>query len=852
MPTFAASLQVALGTRYELRGQIASGGMARIFEAWDVKHSRAVAVKVGNDPHARAAFRSEVDIVSRLRHPAILPLYDSGEGDGFVYFIMPLVRSPTLGEVLEKEKRLEPEAALRILSDVAGALDCAHGHGVVHRDIKPGNILMESGRAVVTDFGIALTFGLVRSGEEDPSSNAGTVPYMSPEQLLDPGKVGPPSDIYALGCLACELLTGEQPFRAGSPAAAVALKLKGPSAAARSLRSIPGSVRKPILRALSAQSGERPPSAASLVEGIRRGFDRRTWWLRWGSLAASAVVVVALLLQTFFRGGGPTLDGGRVVVGPLVDRTANRRLTSLATSAVDHLTRSLQSANLLSVVPTETALGGARFVMRRMDEGALSDPIAALAEETGAGIVISGEILEDGGRVGVRVRITDATRGVLLSASEAIYVESESPQELTRLIRTVGSQVMGSLAVTLDDRLGESGRAATAPAFEAYRPFSEGLEQYLVGDYRQAIALFRVARDADSTFVAPTMYEALSHSNLGEFAAEDSLLASLVRADAHLTPFERRWLEYRRALLAGNRPAALLAIRSAAAEAPGSKAAYNLGVEAMEGRRLADAVEAFESLPVDRGPMRGFVNHLGALATAHHLLGDFREALDAAVEARRIFPDYLRPRMWEMGALAALGRVDQLRREVAVLATLQRDVTGWEPRDVLVGAAQELMAHGQPEVAREVWQDVVNAASRGNAVPSVRALLAEGEACLALGRLDDARGVAQRLARMDAAGVSGIDALAFRGRVAALAGDREGAERVVAALESMPGPYLFGIHHRGVAMVAAALGDRGRAVAYLRRGFAEGLPYGDWAHNHPAFAPLWDVSEYRAMMAPVR
>ena len=133
------------------------------------------------------------------------------------------------------------------------------------------------------------------------------------------------------------------------------------------------------------------------------------------------------------------------------------------------------------------------------------------------------------------------------------------------------------------------GRAATAPAFEAYRPFSEGLEQYLVRDYRQAIAFFQVARDADSTFVAATIYEALSHSNLGEFAAEDSLLSSLVRADARLTPFERRWLEYRRALLAGNRPAALLAMRSAAAEAPGSKAVYNLGVEAMEGRRLADA-----------------------------------------------------------------------------------------------------------------------------------------------------------------------------------------------------------------------------------------------------------------------
>ena len=123
------------------------------------------------------------------------------------------------------------------------------------------------------------------------------------------------------------------------------------------------------------------------------------------------------------------------------------------------------------------------------------------------------------------------------------------------------------------------------------------------------------------------------------------------------------------------------------------------------------------------------------------------------------------------------------------------------------------------------------AAPAGDAAPSVRALLAEGEACLALGRLD---------------------ALAFRGRVAALAGDREGAEGVVATLESMPGPYLFGIHHRGAAMVAATLGDRGRAVAYLRRGFAEGLPYGDWAHNRPAFAPLWEDSEYRAMMAPVR
>src|SRR5881392_992040 len=191
--------------------------MATVYLARDRKHGRPVAIKVLRGEIAGALgperFLREIEIAAGLTHPHILPLHDSGEADGFVYYVMPFVEGETLRDRLEHERQLPSEEALAITRDVAEALDHAHAHGVVHRDIKPENILFEAGHAVVSDFGIARAITAAAGGKLTETGIAiGTPGYMSPEQAMGSERVDGRSDLYSLACVLYEMLAGEPPF----------------------------------------------------------------------------------------------------------------------------------------------------------------------------------------------------------------------------------------------------------------------------------------------------------------------------------------------------------------------------------------------------------------------------------------------------------------------------------------------------------------------------------------------------------------------------------------------------------------------------------------------------------------
>jgi serine/threonine protein kinase len=217
-------LRAALADRYRIQRELGRGGMGTVFLAEDLKHHRRVAIKV-LEPGLAAAlgrerFLREIETVARLSHPHILPLHDSGEADGLLYYVMPYVEGESLQVRLSREKQLPLEDALKIAREVADALAYAHGHGVVHRDIKPGNILLQGGHAVVADFGLAR----VIASAVDPAaptgagtltaagSALGTPAYMSPEQAAGSKDVDGRSDLYSLGCVLYEMLTGQPPF----------------------------------------------------------------------------------------------------------------------------------------------------------------------------------------------------------------------------------------------------------------------------------------------------------------------------------------------------------------------------------------------------------------------------------------------------------------------------------------------------------------------------------------------------------------------------------------------------------------------------------------------------------------
>src|SRR6201747_2549075 len=220
-------LTAALSDRYLIERELGAGGMATVYLAHDLKHDRDVAIKVLH-PDLGAAlggerFLSEIRTTARLQHPHILPLLDSGSAEGLLYYVMPLVTGETLRARLEREKQLPVADAVRIAGEVADALAYAHELGVIHRDIKPENILLQGGHASVADFGIALA--VQQAGGQRMTQTGlslGTPQYMSPEQAMGEKSIDARSDLYALGAVTYEMLTGDPPFTGSSVQAIVA------------------------------------------------------------------------------------------------------------------------------------------------------------------------------------------------------------------------------------------------------------------------------------------------------------------------------------------------------------------------------------------------------------------------------------------------------------------------------------------------------------------------------------------------------------------------------------------------------------------------------------------------------
>src|SRR5947208_7428589 len=230
--------------------------MATVYLARDVKHRRQVAVKVLR-PELAAALRPgrflrEVEIAARLNHPHILALYDSGEADGLLFYVMPYVAGESLRHRLAREKQLPVEEALGITRQIASALGHAHAQNVIHRDLKPENILLHEGEAMVADFGIALAVSAA-AGERltETGLAVGTPEYMSPEQALSERQLDARSDIYSLGCVLYELLAGEPPYTGRTAQAVLAKRFADPVPAVRRLRpTIPASVEQALMKAL--------------------------------------------------------------------------------------------------------------------------------------------------------------------------------------------------------------------------------------------------------------------------------------------------------------------------------------------------------------------------------------------------------------------------------------------------------------------------------------------------------------------------------------------------------------------------------------------------------------------------
>jgi serine/threonine-protein kinase len=268
-------LASALADRYLIERQLGAGGMATVYLAHDVRHSRKVALKVLRPELAAILggerFLKEIQLTANLQHPHILPLHDSGEADGNVYYVMPYVEGESLRDRLVREKQLSVDEAIRITREVAGALDYAHRHGVVHRDIKPENILLHDGSALVADFGIALAASRSDGGTRmtETGMSLGTPFYMAPEQAMGEKEITPRADVYALGCVLYEMLAGEPPFTGPTAQAIIArVMTEAPRSLTLQRHTIPPHVEAAVRMALEKLPADRFASASQFAEAL--------------------------------------------------------------------------------------------------------------------------------------------------------------------------------------------------------------------------------------------------------------------------------------------------------------------------------------------------------------------------------------------------------------------------------------------------------------------------------------------------------------------------------------------------------------------------------------------------------
>jgi Tol biopolymer transport system component len=280
-------LSTALAGRYHVERELGQGGMALVYLAHDVRHDRKVALKVLRAELAAILgaerFLHEIKTTANLQHPHILPLHDSGEIDGVVYYVMPYVEGESLRDRLNREKQLSIEETLRIATEVASALDYAHRHGVVHRDIKPENILLHEGRALVADFGIALaasrTDGATRLTETGLS--LGTPAYMAPEQAMGERDVTPKADVYALGCVVYEMLVGQPPFIGPSAQAIIAAVLTDvPRGLVVQRHTVPPHVEAAVLKAVEKLPADRFAGAQEFADALHDATVGPAWTAR--------------------------------------------------------------------------------------------------------------------------------------------------------------------------------------------------------------------------------------------------------------------------------------------------------------------------------------------------------------------------------------------------------------------------------------------------------------------------------------------------------------------------------------------------------------------------------------------
>ena len=508
MTDIPARLAAALADRYRLERELGQGGMATVWLAHDLRHDRPVAVKVLRSDLAAALgrdrFLREIRTVAALTHPNILPLHDSGEAADTLFYVMPLATGESLRDRLARASQLPFDEALLVTREVAGALDYAHRQGVVHRDIKPENILLSEGHAVVADFGIAAVLGA--AGHDKLTSTGlavGTPAYMSPEQALG-APVDGRCDVYSLGCLLYEMLSGAPPFTGASVQAVVARHVSDPVPSLRTVRAtVPAGLERVVNKALAKAPADRFATAGEFAAALPQHVDllapepapelpaappiRR--WPRWVAGVGGALLLLVVALGAWLGTRG---DG----------RAAGIRFTSLAVQPFRNLTGDTAQAFLAEgatdqVVNSLVRLSALRVIDLR---GANPDVVPDLLRDNAVGAVLTGSVQRVGEAVRITVHLRSATGQALPGGGTYNGVMTDLLALQDQVARSVADSIQVSMTPEERTRLGAARREVSPAAYEAYARGRVFLGKVTGPDMRQSITYFNRAIAADSGY----------------------------------------------------------------------------------------------------------------------------------------------------------------------------------------------------------------------------------------------------------------------------------------------------------------------------------------------------------------
>ncbi|MGH9199968.1 MAG: protein kinase domain-containing protein [Vicinamibacterales bacterium] len=870
---------------YTIVSPLGAGGMGEVYKARDEKLDRFVALKIlhttrATDPNFRHRFQREARAIAALTHPNIVTVHSIEEHNGSPFLTMELVEGRTLAEIIPPGGA-SLQTFLQIAIPLSDAVAAAHARGITHRDLKPVNVMVTTdGRLKVLDFGLAKLAetsagpgrftSLPTEHLTGHGQILGTVAYMSPEQA-EGKSVDHRSDIFSLGIILYELATGQKPFKGDSSASLISSILRDTPPPVNDVNAaIPKEIARLIRRCLEKNPAQRlqnaldlkheledlraegtsgvtmspsltasapPPvtktwSSTSQISFVLPTLGRMLAWL-------GAVVSVLLLIGGYWiwtRGStqgpettaGPTAAApsgeGRVTVARFENRTGDPSLDPLGQMAADAISGEFPQITFIQ-----------QPVRQRV-------ALVAEPEQRRQPTAVTGAYYLDGQNLRIQASLSDKS-GALLHAIEPAVSPRTDPGKAVELVQ---QRVLGAIVTMLDPDYSPSS-SSRPPLYNAYREFTAGMDLFADEPLR-AVTHFRRATELDPGFFNAWLMMAHTYSNAGDRGHEREAIDQMNTMRDRLGVFERLELSQLVHAFEGRLLDALTALREVEKLDPGNLVAnYEIGRYAIRLNRPQEAIDQFAKVNAETWNARtvGRWRH-GRLAMANHLLGRHEEELRIATVAKGLFPSSLATRNDELFALAALGRLDDLRR--AVDDTLPITPLGvGTPAGSMRLAAEELRAHGRRAEAIDLAKRSVTwyrNQPQPFFTPANRLALAQS-----LYTAEEWPEAGKAIAALLKEQPANTLYVALAGAIAARMGDRALASKHAATLSQAPSTPGGAIELRR-AQLAALLGEREQAVELLRSAFARGLSMSTALHRQMDFESLRGYAPFDELMKP--